>query len=181
MSAYLRHTANIIVGCQILGLIRDLTALGRNVFGLEEKADQQAVSIFRLLPQFFSPYISAHCCLSSSADWRISSSPRFSAPHHFFLLFLFISILSHPTSLPTPPLPQPEPRRAGGLSGCGPRWRAGDSASSWSLSLQDGRTALLWPIWPRPVLAPVCDYGAAGGWRSWHTARTLPVHSRPGD
>lgn len=43
MSAYLRHTANIIVGCQILGLIRDLTALERNVFGLEEKADQQAV------------------------------------------------------------------------------------------------------------------------------------------
>ena len=60
-------------------------------------------------------------------------------------------------------LPQPEPRQAGRLPGWGPRWCSGESASSGSLSLQDGRTALLWPIWPRPVLAPVCDYGPAGG------------------
>lgn len=66
-------------------------------------------------------------------------------------------------------LPQPEPRQAGRLPGWGPRWCSGESASSGSLSLQDSSMALLWQIWPRPVLAPVCDYGPAGGQQSWHS------------
>lgn len=83
--------------------------------------------------------------------------------------------------LPHYSLPQPEPRQAGRLPGWRPRWCSGESASSGSLSLQDGRTALLWPIWSRPVLAPVCDYGPAGGRQGWHSERTVPVHSRLGD
>lgn len=85
-------------------------------------------------------------------------------------------------STPTAAFLSPSPgRQAGRLPGWGPRWCSGESASSGSLSLQDGRTALLWPIWPRPVLAPVCDYGPAGGLRGWHSARTVPVHRRLGD
>lgn len=93
--------------------------------------------------------------------------------------FSFIYILSLQSSLNAlslPPFPPPRQsysaqaqagRQAGRLPGWGPRWCSGESASSGSLSLQDGRTALLWPIWPRPVLAPVCDYGPAGGRQGW--------------
>lgn len=66
---------------------------------------------------------------------------------------------------------------AGRLPGWGPRWCSGKSASSGSLSLQDGSAALLWPIWPRPVLAPACDYGPAGRRQSWRR-KPVPVHSR---
>lgn len=84
-----------------------------------------------------------------------------------------------PSTRSSPPQPKPEAgRQAGRLPAWGPRWCSGESASSGFLSLQDGRTALLWPIWPRPVLAPVCDYGPAGGRQGWHSERTLPVHSR---
>lgn len=106
-------------------------------------------------------------------------------------LFPFIYILSssepacnHPAAISTPTTVflSPSPgRQAGRLPSWGPRWCSGESASSGSLSLQDGRTALLWPIWPRPVLAPVCDYGPAGGWQGSHSERTVPVHSRLGD
>lgn len=70
------------------------------------------------------------------------------------------------------------PAWAGRLPGWGPRWCSGKSASSGSLSLQDGSAALLWPIWPRPVLAPACDYGPAGRRQSWRR-KPVPVHSRP--
>lgn len=69
------------------------------------------------------------------------------------------------------------PAWAGRLPGWGPRWCSGKSASSGSLSLQDGSAALLWPIWPRPVLAPACDYGPAGRRQSWRR-KPVPVHSR---
>lgn len=134
--------------------------------------------------------VSAGLCLSNTATWLISSFP-------ISYILRFLSFPSFTSSLPpslhaTSPPPFPPPlqsssaraqagRQAGRLPGWGPRWCSGESASSGSLSLQDGRTALLWPIWPRPVLAPVCDYGPAGGWQGSHSERTVPVHSRLGD
>lgn len=62
-SVYLGHTTSIIVVYQSLGLIWDLTALERNVFGLEGIADQQAVSTFCLFPQIFLfPHLSSFLC-----------------------------------------------------------------------------------------------------------------------
>lgn len=87
------------------------------------------------------------------------------APPHFS----FICILpSKPARIPTPSTVflSPSPRR---LPGRKPRWRSGEAASSGSLSLQDGNMALLCPIWPRPILAPVCDCAPAGGQQSWRT------------
>lgn len=88
---------------------------------------------------------------------------------HIYTISLQLSLhISLPTSThfhPLHSLPQAELRQAGGLPSWEPRWCLGESASYGSRSLQDGRTALLWPIWPRPVLAPVC------GWTSRGTAR----------
>lgn len=57
----------------------------------------------------------------------------------------------------------------GRLPGREPRWCSGEAASSGSLSLQDVSMARLCPIWPRPILAPVCDCAPAGGRQSWRT------------
>lgn len=61
---------------------------------------------------------------------------------------------------------QPQPGHAGSPAG-GPDGVLASGPALGSLSLQDGSAALLWPIWPRPVLAPVCDYGPAGRRQSW--------------
>lgn len=147
------------------------------------KLCQHSVCSLKSLSLPASLLLSQHCHLAHllSPPSLISSV---SLPRSLFSLHL------HPLSSTKPPycrhfhphysLPQPEPRQAGRLPGWGPRWCSGESASSGSLSLQDGRTALLWPIWPRPVLAPVCDYGPAGGRQGWHSGRTVPVHSRLG-
>lgn len=108
-----------------------------------------------------------------------SSPPSPSLISAFSLPFIYILSLQPSLCAPSlPPFPPPlhsssawarAGRQAGRLPGWGPRWCSGESASSGSLSPQDGSTALLWPIWPRPVLAPVCDYGPAGGQQSWHS------------
>lgn len=158
------------------------------------------MSTFCLFPQI-SLYLcmSIHFCLStglclSNTAARLISFPisyihRLTTAFSLFLPFYPLSStrLRAPSPVPFHPpysLPQPEPRQAGRqacgqagrLPGWGPRWCSGKSASSGSLSLQDGRTALLWPIWQRPVLAPVCDYGPAGGRQGWHSERTAAVH-----
>lgn len=63
-------------------------------------------------------------------------------------------------------LPQPQPGQAGSPAG-GPDGVLASGPALGSLSLQDGSAALLWPIWPRPVLAPAGDYGPAGRRQSW--------------
>lgn len=146
------------------------------MFGLEGIADQQAVSTFCLFSQISLPaslFISVSLLGSASPPPPPGSSPPISYILYLTIAFLSLSSFTSSPSLHAHPprrhfhphysLPQPEPRQAGRLPGWGPRWCSGESASSGSLSLQDGRTALLWPIWPRPVLAPVCDYGPAGG------------------
>lgn len=68
-------------------------------------------------------------------------------------------------------LPQQlQPGHAGSPAG-GPDGVLASGPALGSLSLQDGSAALLWPIWPRPVLAPVCDYGPAGRRQSWRGKR----------
>lgn len=115
--------------------------------------------------------------LFSAATWLISYVLHLITA--FSLSFIYILSLRPSLCAPSlPPFPPPlhsswawvwaGRQQAGRLPGWGPRWCSGESASSGSQSLQGGSTALLWPIWPRPVLAPVCDYGPAGGQQSWH-------------
>lgn len=86
LSAYLGHTA---VVCQSLGLIRDLTALERNVFDLEGVTHQQAVSTFCLFPQM-------------SLSVHLNPSPRspraFQCCHlpHLLLFHLLYALLHSP-------------------------------------------------------------------------------------
>lgn len=81
-----------------------------------------------------------------------------------FHLHPFISTKPARFSTPTTVFLSPSPGR---LPGREPRWCSGEAASSGALSLQDGSMALLCPIWPRPILAPVCDCAPAGGRQSW--------------
>lgn len=151
------------------------------MFDLEGIADQQAVSTFCLFPQTsLSRHVKPFLRRSQALPFQHCHLAHLLLPHLLYPLFPFPSFTSslfnqacmHPPCRHFHPhytLPQPEPGQAGRLPGWGPRWCSGESASSGSLSLQDGSTALLWPIWPRPVLAPVCDYGPAGGQQSWHS------------
>lgn len=166
-------------------MIRDLTALERNVFSLEVISDQQAVSTFCPFLQIslsVSWFMSVSL-LGCAASWFISYIVSQLLFFHIYTIALQLSLhISLPTSThfhPLHSLPQAELRQAGGLPGWEPRWCLGESASFGSRSLQDGRTALLWPIWPRPVLAPVCGWTSRGQ-RGWHSTRTLPVHNRLG-
>lgn len=127
-SAYLGHTTGIIVVYQSLGLIWDLTALERNVFGLEEIADQQAVSTFCLFPQIsLFPHL-------NSFLWRYRVLPlqhrllaQIFLAHFLYTLShqcIFVFYILHlPQNLRTQSLygpfhphysrPQPKPRQAG--------------------------------------------------------------------
>lgn len=78
------------------------------------------------------------------------------------LAYVLHTAIFHPTTLPQ----QPKPGHAGSPAG-GPDGVLASGPALGSLSLQDGSAALLWPIWPQPVLAPVCDYGPAGRRQSW--------------
>lgn len=169
VSAYLGHTT---VVCQSLGPIRDLTALERNVFDLEGITHQQAVSTFCLFPQMS---LSVHL---NPSPQRPQAFQCCHLPHllHFHLLYAltafsfhlhpFVSSKPARFSTPTTVFLSLSPGR---LPGREPRWCSGEAASSGSLSLQDGSMALLSPIWPRPILAPVCDCAPAGGRQSWRT------------
>lgn len=123
--------------------------------------------------------IATGLCLPNTAGWLIASfsisyilclTTTFSLFFHLYPLLLSSTRPAYtlPTAISTPTTVLLSPGgQAGRLPGWGPRWCSGESASSGSLSRQDGRTALLWPIWLRPVLAPVCDYGPAGGRQGW--------------
>lgn len=171
-SAYLGHTTDIDVVYQSLGLIWDLTALERNVFGLEGVADQQAVSTFCLFPQISLPpriwihfCVAPGLCLSNTATWLISSFP-ISYILRFLSFFLHLHPLSSAEPACTPPccrfhphysLPQPEPRQAGFPAG-GPD---GALASQPALGLWACRTAG----------RPFC--GRYGPGQSWHLSVTM--------
>lgn len=93
-------------------------------------------------------------------------SPIRAAAFSFHLHPFFSSTTPARSSTPTTVFLSLSPGR---LPGREPRWRSGEAASSGSLSLQDGSVALLCPLWPRPILAPVCDCAPAGGRQSWRT------------
>lgn len=99
-----------------------------------------------------------------------ASSPprpaRIRSTAFFFHLHPLVSTKPARISTPSTVFLSPSPHR---LPGREPRWCSGEAASSGSLSLQDGSMALLCPIWPRPILAPVCDCAPAGGRQSWRT------------
>lgn len=149
------------------------------------------------VPSNLSPCISiAFCvatglCLSSAAAWLFPASLISHAPFHHRSLSLSLCAFSRlnlhslsstePSYTPTIAARAQASRLAFRLGAQMVLWLVSQLWVSEPAGRQDGRTALLWPIWRRPVLAPVCDYGAAGGWQGWHTERTLPVHSRPGD
>lgn len=165
LSAYPGHTA---VVCQSLGLIGDLTALESNVFVLEGITYQQAVSTFCLFPQCLFLRASIHLRRarrrSNAATCLVSSSSSLIRSAAFsFHLHPFIATKPARFSTPTTVFLSLSPGR---LPGREPRWCSGEAASSGSLSLQDGSMALLCPIWPRPILAPVCDYAPTGGQQS---------------
>lgn len=108
---------------------------------------------------FFSlPFPPPHT--SSLQNWACLALPRLRPPYCHFS--------PHYTS------PQPQPGQAGRQAGSpagGPDGVLASGPALGSLSLQDGSAALLWPIWPRPVLAPAGDYGPAGRRQSWHWKR----------
>lgn len=132
----------------------------------------QAVSTFCLFPTNVS------FCASQSSPTAFAGVPmvppasspprpaRICSTAFFFHLHPFVSSKPARISTPSTVLLSPSPRR---LPGREPRWCSGEAASSGSLSLQDGSMALLCPIWPRPILAPVCDCAPAGGRQSWRT------------
>lgn len=120
----------------------------------------------------------AHLLLSLPCLVHALLSPQLFPLSSIYVLSLKPSLYASSILLFFTPLhSSSSPAWAGRLPGWGPRWCSGKSASSGSLSLQDGSAALLWPIWPRPVLAPACDYGPAGRRQSWRR-KPVPVHSR---
>lgn len=154
-SAYLGHTTSIIAVYQSLGLIWDLTALERNVFGLEGIADQQAVSTFCLFPQIFLfPHLSSFLC-----RYWVLPLQHCRLAHIIFLplpLKLHTQLLyNHPP--PSFSLPHPKPRQAGYPLG-GPD---GALACQPALGFWACRTAG----------QPFC--GRYGQGQSWHLSVTM--------
>lgn len=147
------HVTNIIVGCQIIGLIWDLTASDRNVFGTEKTAYQQDVSIYGLFRQISlpnSPFTSVslsleHCWLAhfllAHFSCQVSSFPSF---------FPFIWISSHPKILHIHP-------HSCGLSPGRQAFRLWAQMVLW-------RVNQLWVS--EQAGRPFC--GWYGGGRSWH-------------
>lgn len=164
--------------------------MGRNVFDLKGDCGPTicvAILSLRLENASFAvPRSQALATWLTSCSY-ISSLPLSHTPTHLLSAY-FLSlpsstyILSAEPGLPClrPPycyfsphytLPQqPQPGHAGSPAG-GPDGVLASGPALGSLSLQDGSAALLWPIWPRPVLAPVCDYGPAGRRQSWRWKR----------
>lgn len=121
-----------------------------NVSFCASQSSPTAFAGFPMLPPASSPPRPAHICATAFS----------------FHLHPFVSSKPARISTPSTVLLSPSPRR---LPGREPRWCSGEAASSGSLSLQDGSMALLCPIWPRPILAPVYDCAPAGGRQSWRT------------
>lgn len=161
------------------------------MFDLEGIADHQAASQFCLFPFEMSLLLCVSPplpCSQARATWLTSCSFPLLSPQLVVFFFLFPSLLHiHPLCRTAPAvlclaspclrppycyfsphytLPQPQPGQAGSPAG-GPDGVLASGPALGSLSLQDGSAALLWPIWPRPVLAPAGDYGPAGRRQSW--------------
>lgn len=157
------------------------------MFDLEGIADHQAASQFCLFPFEMSLLLCVSPplpCSQARATWLTSCSFPLLSPQ--LVVFFFSSLPSstyilsaEPRCLASPclrppycyfsphyTLPQPQPGQAGSPAG-GPDGVLASGPALGSLSLQDGSAALLWPIWPRPVLAPAGDYGPAGRRQSW--------------
>lgn len=184
----------------IVGRPGEQAEFGKECVRLEKgMADHQAASQFCLFPLkclFLLRVAPPLPCSQALATWLTScssisiASPSLTHTPSVISLFFFPSLpfppphtsslqnrarfacvlhtaIFHPTTLF---LSSPQPGHAGSPAG-GPDGVLASGPALGSLSLQDGSAALLWPIWPRPVLAPVCDYGPAGRRQSWRRER----------
>lgn len=132
------------------------------------KLCQHSVCSLKCLFLCVSIYLRGARGLPNAATCPISSLFHLldALPHFPFICILFVS--TKPARFPTPTAVFLS-LSPGRLPGREPRWCSGEAASSGSLSLQDVSMARLCPIWPRPILAPVCDCAPAGGRQSWRT------------
>lgn len=124
------------------------------VWHRENSIPTRCVNI-RTVPSDFFAWLSVHFCVAvfrALLTGSFSSCPFLMSGFLISLLLsLHLNLFSSKKPSYTPPLLWPEPRQAG-FPAVGPD---GPLASQPALGLWAGRTALLWLIWRRPVLAPV--------------------------